>query len=189
MRPAATPRRRTPRCWSASTAGLIASARNSDTRIHVNTWRETQTTHNAAAMPIRIAETVTIVRGRTCTRRAGAPMLVWYLRGRIRKLRPYTRPVLRGLIHRGIAGGATRVPGLRRLPMLKLLAIGEIALLARAHIRRLERAERRRLVELLRKGRGRTSGLAPDERDELQRLIAKAEPRLFAGLAADRLSP
>jgi hypothetical protein len=88
-----------------------------------------------------------------------------------------------------IAGGATRVPGLRRLPVLKLLAVGEIALLARSHIARLEPDERRRLVELLRKGRGRSKNLTDGERAELQRLIAKAEPRLFAGLAADRLSP
>jgi hypothetical protein len=97
--------------------------------------------------------------------------------------------VLRGLAQWAIAGGATRVPGLRRLPVLKLLAVGEIALLARSHIARLEPDERRRLVELLRKGRGRPKNLTDGERDELQRLIAKTEPRLFAGLAADKLSP
>ena len=97
--------------------------------------------------------------------------------------------MLRGLTHRAIAGGASHVPGLRRLPVFKLLAVGEIALLARSHIGRLEPDERRRLIELLRKGRGRTGNLSADERDELQRLIAKTEPRLFAGLAADKLSP
>jgi hypothetical protein len=97
--------------------------------------------------------------------------------------------VIRGLVHKAIAGGAMRVPGLRRLPVFKLLAIGEIALLARSHITRLEPHERRRLVELLRKGRGRSRNLSDGERDELQRLIAKTEPRLFTGLAADRLSP
>jgi hypothetical protein len=97
--------------------------------------------------------------------------------------------VLRGAVHRAIAGAAGHVPGLRRLPVFKLLAIGEIALLARSHITRLNPAERRRLVELLRKGRGRQRNLTDAERDELQRLIAKTEPRLFAGLAADRLSP
>jgi hypothetical protein len=105
------------------------------------------------------------------------------------KPRSYTRPVAGNLTHRAIAAGATRVPGLRRLPLLKLLAIGEIALLARTHLARLDPAERRRLIELLRAGRGRASRLSADERDELQRLIAKTEPRLFAGLAADRLSP
>lgn len=92
-------------------------------------------------------------------------------------------------MHKTIVGGASRVPGLRRLPMLKLLAVFEIAFLARAHILRLEADERRRLIELVRKSRGRGRNLTPSERDELERLIAKSEPRLFAGLAADRLSP
>lgn len=97
--------------------------------------------------------------------------------------------MLRGLAYKAVAGGATRVPGLRRLPVLKLLAVGEIALLARSHVQRLEPGEGRRLVELLRTGRGRSRNLSPDERDELERLVAKTEPRLFAGLAADKLSP
>jgi hypothetical protein len=101
----------------------------------------------------------------------------------------YTRLVLRGLIYKAVGSGASRVPGLRALPVLKLLAIGEIALLARNHIRRLEPDERRRLIELLRKGRGRKAKLSGDEREELQRLLAKTEPRLFAGLAAQSLSP
>jgi hypothetical protein len=85
--------------------------------------------------------------------------------------------------------GVSRVPGLRRIPIFKLLAIGEIALLARSHVQKLDPAERRRLVELMREGRGRSSNLAAAERDELAQLVAKAEPRLFAGMAADRLSP
>ena len=88
-----------------------------------------------------------------------------------------------------IVHGAGRVPGLRRLPVLKLLAIAEIALLARDHVTKLEPAERRRLVQLVRSARGRRRNLSADERDELQRLVAKAEPRLFVGLSADRLSP
>ena len=58
---------------------------------------------------------------------------------------------------RAIAHGASRIPGLRRLPVLKVLAIGEIALLARSHLQKLEPDERRRLVQLLRAGRGRPS--------------------------------
>jgi hypothetical protein len=73
--------------------------------------------------------------------------------------------------------------------MLKLLALGEILVLAREHIERLEPAERRRVVELVRGGRGRPGNLSEREREELARLIAKAEPRLFAGEAADKLSP
>jgi hypothetical protein len=93
------------------------------------------------------------------------------------------------MANRLLKHGLKRVPGLRRLPMLKLLAIAEIALLARDHFGRLEPQERRRLIELVRKSRGRSTGLEEDERAELGALVAKAEPRLFAGLAADRLSP
>jgi hypothetical protein len=97
--------------------------------------------------------------------------------------------VLRGAAIRAIAHGIGRVPGLKRLPVMKLLAVGEIALLARTHAAKLEPAERRRLVELVRTGRGRPSRLSPGEREELTKLVAKAEPRLFAGMAADKLSP
>ena len=86
--------------------------------------------------------------------------------------------------------GAGRVPGLRALPIVKLIAVGEIALLARSHVSKLDPAERRRFVHLLRKGRGRNSqNLSGEEREELATLVAKAEPRLFAGMAADMLSP
>ena len=84
---------------------------------------------------------------------------------------------------------ASRVPGLRRLPVFKLLAIAEIALLARDHVGRLEPHERRRLIELVRKGRGRARNLAGGEREELAALVARIDPRRFAGLAADKLSP
>jgi hypothetical protein len=97
--------------------------------------------------------------------------------------------MLRGTVTHAIAHGASRVPGLKRLPVLKLIAIGEIALLAREHAMKLSVEERRRLVALVRKGRGLRSRLSLDERDELARLVAKAEPRLFAGAVADKLSP
>ena len=83
----------------------------------------------------------------------------------------------------------SRLPLLRTLPIFRLLAIAEIALLARDHLGRLEPAERRRLVELVRTGRGRGRNLAPAEREELAALVARVEPRLFAGMAADKLSP
>jgi hypothetical protein len=74
---------------------------------------------------------------------------------------------------------------LRGLPILKLLAVAEVAILARNHVAKLNRDERRRLLELVRRGR-RLSG---PEREELAKLVAKMEPRLFAGLVADKLSP
>jgi hypothetical protein len=97
--------------------------------------------------------------------------------------------VLSGPVKTLIARGATRIPGVRRLPIFKVIAIAEIAILAREHVRQLDPHERRRLVELVRKGRGRTSRLSPSEGDELRELVAKTEPRRFAGLTADKLSP
>jgi hypothetical protein len=82
-----------------------------------------------------------------------------------------------------------RVPGLRHIPVVKLLAAGELALLARDHIGRLSPPERRRLLVLVRAGRGRRSRLTDDERDELAGLLAKFQPRLLMGEAIDRLSP
>jgi hypothetical protein len=90
---------------------------------------------------------------------------------------------------RALTAAARRTPGLKRLPVLKLLAMADIGLIARDHLYHLDPGERRRLVALVRKGKGRTSGLSPRERDELATLAAKLEPRRFAGLAADRLSP
>ena len=97
--------------------------------------------------------------------------------------------MVRDAATRSLAHGVGRIPGLRRLPLLKVLAIGEVALLARSHLRKLDPDERRRLIELLRTGRGRSRNLSAPERDELTRLVAKAEPRLFAGSVADKLSP
>jgi hypothetical protein len=82
-----------------------------------------------------------------------------------------------------------RVPGLRQIPVVKLLMAGELIVIARGHLARLEPQERRRIVELVRIGRGRPSHLSPAQRDELRELVAKAEPRLFAGLVAEKLSP
>jgi hypothetical protein len=83
----------------------------------------------------------------------------------------------------------SRVPGLRRVPVLKLLAAAEIALLAHDHVTRLDRHERRRLYELIRTGRGRRRNLSESEREELETLVAKMEPRQLAGQAVDKLSP
>jgi hypothetical protein len=75
------------------------------------------------------------------------------------------------------------------VPLARLLAAAEILMLARRHWHRLEPAERRRLLTLVRQGRGRSRNLSSSERVELSRLVAKADPRLFAGLLAQRFSP
>jgi hypothetical protein len=90
---------------------------------------------------------------------------------------------------KAVARAAERLPGLRRVPILKLMAFADVARLAREHIERLEPHERRRVVLLLKKARGRASNLSRRERAELSALVAKAEPRRFAGHAADLISP
>ena len=82
-----------------------------------------------------------------------------------------------------------RIPGLRKIPAAMLIEIAEVVLLAREHLKKLEPDERRRVVELVRAGRGRPHNLSSREHEELARLVAKAQPRLFFGLAAEQLSP
>jgi hypothetical protein len=82
-----------------------------------------------------------------------------------------------------------RVPVLRNLPVVRLLAIAEVALIAHDHITKLAPDERRRLIDLLRIGHLRPRNLSAAEQDELRELVAKAEPRLFVGEVADKLSP
>jgi hypothetical protein len=94
-----------------------------------------------------------------------------------------------GLINLTIGKAAGRVPGLRRIPMLKLLAAAEVAMLARDHMLRLTPPERRRLISLVRIGRGRTSRLTGAERHELEQLLHKLEARTLVGHAVDRMSP
>jgi hypothetical protein len=74
-------------------------------------------------------------------------------------------------------------------PVLGLLLAAEVALMARGHIAKLNGAQRRRLVALVRQARGRPSSLAEAERQELGALLATLEPRLFIGSAVRRLSP
>jgi hypothetical protein len=81
------------------------------------------------------------------------------------------------------------LPVVRRMPVARLLALAELAMLAREHAGKLEPHERRRVLELLRRGRGRPANLSSRERGELARLVAKAEPRLFARAVAKKLNP
>jgi hypothetical protein len=73
----------------------------------------------------------------------------------------------------------------RFLPLFRLLAIAQIALLVRRHLRNLDRTERRRLAELTRDARH----LNRDERRELRDLVMKLEPGIFLRAAMDRVSP
>jgi hypothetical protein len=84
-----------------------------------------------------------------------------------------------------VKGSGFGMRALRRLPIMKVLAIAEVAMLARKHISKLDPEERGRLFALVRRGRHMTG----PEREELSKLVAKLEPRRFAGLVADKFSP
>lgn len=93
------------------------------------------------------------------------------------------------LTNHAMASASKHVPGLRAIPLAWLLTAAEVALLAHDHVAQLEPHERRRILQLLRKGHGRRRNLSETERYELANLVAKAEPRLFVGHAAQKFSP
>ena len=74
---------------------------------------------------------------------------------------------------------------LRRMPVFRLLALGQTVLLAWRHLRRLDASDWRRLGEIVRRGRR----ISRAERDELRRILGKLEPRAFAFKTAGRFSP
>jgi ribosomal protein L32E len=73
----------------------------------------------------------------------------------------------------------------KRIPFFKLLALAQLAMLARQHFQRLNADERRRLVEIARHPRGMSAA----DRTELKGLVAKMEPGAFAGSAAKHAMP
>jgi len=77
----------------------------------------------------------------------------------------------------------------RHLPAARLLVAAQMLMLAREHVTMLEPSERRRVIELVRRGHGRRGNLTDAERDELADLIAKTAPRQFVGTVAKRVSP
>jgi hypothetical protein len=69
---------------------------------------------------------------------------------------------------------------LQRLPWFRIVAIAQIALVARRHLGLLEPEERSRLARLVRDSRGRPlRNLTADDRAELLRLVRKLEPGAF----------
>jgi len=94
-----------------------------------------------------------------------------------------------GLVTRSLGKVADHVPGVRRIPVVALLTAAEVAVLAHDHYQRLTVAERRRLMTLVRVGRGRRSRLTAAEAAELAALLDKLQPRRLVGDAAVKLSP
>lgn len=74
-------------------------------------------------------------------------------------------------------------------PILGAFLAAEVAAMAWTHFSKLNSAQRRRLIALLRQSRGRLRSLSHSEREELGAIFAALEPRLFLGSATRRLSP
>ncbi|HUZ28149.1 MAG TPA: hypothetical protein VMU90_02855 [Solirubrobacteraceae bacterium] len=82
----------------------------------------------------------------------------------------------------------SRLARLRQLPVARLLALAELVLLAREHYGKLKPHERRRILALVRRARGRPANLTRRERAELSALLAKTDPRLFMESAVRKVT-
>jgi hypothetical protein len=78
-----------------------------------------------------------------------------------------------------------RTVGFRALPWTWVFAVARAAVVTKRHWDKLTSEERRSLVRLVRKSKGRASNLSLRERNQLRRLVAKLElRRLGRDLAA-----
>lgn len=77
----------------------------------------------------------------------------------------------------------SRAGALRKIPLVRMVALAEVIVLANEHVHKLTQQERHRLVELVKRGRARPSHLSARERRELRGLLAKAEPKQFVSRA------
>ena len=88
-----------------------------------------------------------------------------------------------GLARRGLLRSG------KLIPLARLLLIGELAVQLRAHVAKLEPAERARLLALLRRGSAHPRAITEHERGELVGLIARMEPQVLIGMAVKHASP
>jgi hypothetical protein len=93
---------------------------------------------------------------------------------------PMLRLLLKGVPIRRFASGSSVVGA---------VLAAEIAAMAWTHLAMLNGVQRRRLLALLGRARGRPGSLSDSEREELRALVAILQPRLFLGAATSRLSP
>jgi hypothetical protein len=84
---------------------------------------------------------------------------------------------------------AQKVPGLRALPVVRLVMAAEVLLIGKHHLDRLTPEERGRMVRLVAKAKGRPRSLTEQERVDLAAIVEKLEPRAFLATAGERLSP
>jgi hypothetical protein len=88
----------------------------------------------------------------------------------------------------GVIGTSTRTAA-RLSPWARALAIGEVALVFKRHLDRLDPGEPAELRQLLVKSRGRPSNLTKGERSRVMELVRKLEPGQFAKSAAVKAAP
>jgi hypothetical protein len=84
---------------------------------------------------------------------------------------------------------ASRVPGLKMLPVVRLIMAAEVLLIGKHHLDRLSAEERGHLIGLVTKAKGRPKNLSAQDQAELSAIVEKLEPRLFLAEATDRISP
>lgn len=82
-----------------------------------------------------------------------------------------------------------RVPGLRMVPVVRLIMAAEVLLIGKHHLDELTPAERGQMIRLLGKAKGRPKNLSEAEQLELTEIVRKLEPRLFLAEATDKVSP
>ena len=92
-----------------------------------------------------------------------------------------------GFLGRMVSRFARRSRWLAR--RLWVVALAEIAVITRSHWRRLEPEERRRLIELARRSKGRPSKLSARERREAADLLEKINYARLGGSVAATLLP
>lgn len=95
----------------------------------------------------------------------------------------------RGLSTQLIGRVAQRVPGLRALPVVRLIMAAEVLVIGKHHFDRITPDERGQVIRLVAKAKGRPKNLSEPEQVELTRIVEKLEPRLFLAEATDRMSP
>lgn len=87
-----------------------------------------------------------------------------------------------------VVGTALRGAG-RWSAVGRLIAVGEIALVAKRHLENLEAGEGTELRSLISKSKGRPGNLTKRERSRLGELVEKLEPGVFARDAAKSAVP